>query len=214
LHALGVRSVPIVAKGKDYVVAKNLDTVADFVDVPRPSHIPLPPEELFHKWMKILRAAQRYIRQIPNDQMNLSATHNRRRIIRSLGHHIFSIGGAHVESVVNGAKDMTALCSPPIADGTFTTGEEIARYGDEVIARIEQWWNGLADKSCRQEIEIIYGGIPMRYSVHKQLERCVWHSTHHTRQLADVLERRGIEPDGTLSKTDLDGLPLPKRIWE
>ena len=214
MHALGVRSVPIVSKGKDYVVAKNLDTVAEFVGVPPPSHVPLPPEEIFRKWMKILRAAQRYMRQFPDDQIHLRAMPNRKRILRQLGHHVFSIGNALIESVVKGEKDMSRLCSPPLADGTFNTGDEVARYGGEVIARIEQWWGGLEDKSCTQQIDIIYGGIPMRYSVHKQLERCAWHSTHHTRQIADVLERKGVEPDGRLSKEDLAGLPLPTRIWE
>jgi hypothetical protein len=55
----------------------------------------------------------------------------------------------------------------------------------------------------------------MRTSLNHVLDRCVWHSTHHTRQIADVLEKRwGLEPDGRLTADDLAGLPLPARVWE
>jgi hypothetical protein len=169
----------------------------------------LPPEELFKRWVKILRAAQRYVRQLPNDQMNLDGTHNRRRPNREVGHHIFRIGEKYLECVVNGAKALDGR--KLLKDGTFTTGEEITRYGDEVITRLEQWWNGLADHSCQQRIEVTDYGV---ISTHQLLERCTWHSAHHTRQIADVLERQGIEPDGRFTKEDLAGLPLPERIWD
>jgi hypothetical protein len=50
--------------------------------------------------------------------------------------------------------------------------------------------------------------------IHVLLERSTWHSAQHARQLAAVLERFGIEPDGRLTAEDLDGLPLPKGLWE
>ena len=213
---LGFRLANVVVRGKEVVIGKDLDRVADLVGVPRPSHIPLPAEELFKKWIKILRAAQRYVRQVPNDQISSDATPVRRRSIRLLEHHLFSIGAAFVECAANGAKDLQERAEPPLQDGTFMTGDEMARYADEVIARIEEWWNGLADKSCQEEIEIVYPGITVRYSsLNILLDRCVWHSTQHTRQIADLLEQRwGIEPDGRLTGENLAGLPLPKRIWD
>ena len=45
-------------------------------------------------------------------------------------------------------------------------------------------------------------------------ERSTWHSAQHVRQLGAVLERFGIPPEGRLTKEDLQGLPLPERIWE
>ena len=201
-----MRSVPIGSKGKDYVVAKNLDTVAEFVGVPPPSHVPLPPEEIFRKWMKILRAAQRYMRQFPDDQIHLRAMPNRKRILRQLGHHVFSIGNALIESVVKGEKDMSRLCSPPLADGTFNTGDEVARYGGEVIARIEQWW-GASRQSAPSRSNPL-GGI--RCATPKQaLERCAGHSTITPR--FDVWERKAWNPR-RLSKGP-GGLPLPTE-WE
>ena len=88
--------------------------------------------------------------------------------------------------------------------------EEIARYGDSVLTRLESWWTALADKSCKQKVATFFGPQPM----HVLLERSTWHSAQHARQLVAVLERFGIEPDGRLTADDLAGLPLPERLWE
>jgi hypothetical protein len=90
------------------------------------------------------------------------------------------------------------------------TGEEIARYGDGVIESITTWWEGVADRSGRQEVKTYYGPQPL----HELLERSTWHSAQHARQLIAVLERYGIEPDGRLTAADLAGLPLPERLFE
>src|SRR5438067_2434787 len=58
LRELGVRTVPVVARGKDYVFAQELADVSAFVgrkvDFER-----LPPRVLYDKWQKVLAAAQR-----------------------------------------------------------------------------------------------------------------------------------------------------------
>lgn len=202
--------MPTVARGREYVNAQDLEQVANFVGLKGTGHEPLPPEELFRKMIRIQRAAQRYMRQIPNDKINLSATHNRKRPIRLLCHHIFCIGEAHLECAVNGRKYENELTSKKLADSEFATGEEIARYGEDVIARLERWWNGLTDRSLQQKIETFYGPI----SLHQLLERSTWHPAQHVRQLMAVLEGFGIEPDGRLTADDLAGLPLPERLWE
>ena len=208
LLQLGARNVPVIAKGKNFVLGQNLEEVAKFLGLQGTGHVALPPQELFKKWTDNLRTAQRYVRQIPDDQMNLRGLQNRDRAIRQLCHHIFRIGEAHLECAVNGARNLEELTRVPLAEGAFITGEAIARYGDGVITRLERWWNGLADKSFRQRIEIHnYGMI----TTHQLLERSAWHSAHHTRQIADVLKRKGIEPDGIL---DLAGLPMPDQIWD
>ncbi|MBI1988323.1 MAG: DinB family protein [Betaproteobacteria bacterium] len=210
LLALGVRNVPVVAKGGAFVFGQNLEDVAEFVGLHGTGHTPLPPEQLIMKWVNVLRAVQRYVRQIPDDRINERVIPNRDRSLRLMGHHVFRIGEAYLETVVDGAEYAVQLANIPPADGTFMTGEEIARYGDTVIARLQQWWDGLADKSCRQKVKTFFGMQP----IHMLYERSTWHSAQHARQLAAVLERFGIEPDGRLTAEDLAGLPLPERLWE
>jgi hypothetical protein len=210
LLAFGVRNVPVVAKGNAFVFGQNLEDVAEFVGLHGTGHTPLPPEQLIKKWTTVLRAVQRYVRQIPDDRINERVIPNRDRSLRLMGHHVFRIGEAFLETAVDGVEYAVQLANIPPQDGTFMTGDEIARYGDTVIARLEQWWNGLADKSCRQKVKTFFGMQP----IHMLFERSTWHSAQHARQLAAVLERFGIEPNGRLTAGDLAGLPLPERLWE
>lgn len=189
---------------------QNLEDVAEFVGLQGTGHTPLPPAELIRKWVLVLRAAQRYMRQIPAERLNERVIDNRERSIRLMGHHVFRIGEAYLETVIDGVEYWIQHANVPPKDGTFTTGEEFVRYGDDVIARLQKWWDGLADKSCRQSLKTYYGMQPM----HQLFERSTWHSAQHARQLLAVLDRLGIEPDGRLTKEDLAGLPLPERLWE
>jgi hypothetical protein len=210
LLALGVRNVPVVARGDQYVFGQNLEDVAEFVGLQGTGHTPLPPEALMRKWLLVLRAAQRYVRQIPAQRLGELAIDNRARSIRLLSHHVFRIPESFLESVLGGKEYAVQLANVPPQDGTCVTGDEIARYGEDVIARLEKWWAGLADKSCRQKLKTYYG----MQSMHQLFERTTWHSAQHARQLAAVLERFGIEPNGRLTADDLAGLPLPERLWD
>lgn len=210
LMKLGVRNVPVVAKGGNYVFGQNLEDVAEFVGLQGTGHEPLPPADLIGRWVGALRAAQRYARQMPDDTMGERVIANRDRSIRLLVHHTFRIGEAFLESVIDGVEYAIQHANVPPGDGEFLTGAAIAAYGDEIIARLEDWWRELEDKSGSQMLATYYG--PQR--MHQVLERSAWHSAQHARQLAAVLERYGIQPDRPLAPQDLAGLPLPERLWE
>jgi len=120
------------------------------------------------------------------------------------------IGEAHLKCAIDNTEYSTALTERTLNEGEFITGEEIAEFGDEVIRRLELWWNELADKSCTRMIKTYFGPI----SLHQLLERSTWHPAQHARQIMAVLERFGIEPVGRLTSQDLAGLPLPERLWE
>ena len=205
-----MRNVPVVARGGQFVFGQNLEDVAEFVGLQGTGHKPLLPEQLIKKWVLVLRAVQRYLRQMPNERLNEKVIDNRDRSIRLLGHHVFRIGEAFLETAVDGVEYAVQLANIPPRDGTFVSGDEIARYGDTVIARLQKWWGELADKSCQQKVQTFFGMQP----IYMLYERSTWHSAQHARQLIAVLERFGIEPDGRLTAEDLAGLPLPERLWE
>ena len=210
LLAFGVRNLPVVAKGGSFVFGQNLEDVAEFVGLMGTGHTPLPPHALIKKWIVVLRAAQRFVRQLPAERLNERVIENRDRSIRLLSHHVFRIGEAYLETVVDGVEFGNTLANVPPKDGTFTSGDEFAAYGEAVIAGLSKWWDGLADRNCEARVKTYYGVQKM----HMVFERCTWHSAQHTRQLTAVLERFGIEPDGRLTQDDLAGLPLPERLWE
>ena len=208
--SLGAQSVPVLAKGGQFIFCQNMEDVAEFVGLQGSGHSPLSPEALFDKWIIVLRAAQRYVRQIPNSRLMERAIDNRDRSIRLLSHHIFRIGEAFLETAIDDVEYWTNNANVPPANGSCMTGAEISAYGDGVINRIENWWSRLEDKSCRQKVKTFYGTPPM----HQLFERSTWHSAQHARQMIAVLERLGLEPDVRLTSEDLAGLPLPERIWE
>ena len=210
LFALGVRNVPVIARGGKFIFAQNFKDIAEFVGLQGGDHDALPPAALIGKWVNVLRAVQRYMRQMPAARLEERVIDNRDRSIRSMGHHVFRIGEAFIETVVGGAEYVPMAANAPPEAGKFTSGAEIASYGEEVILRLRQWWGGLADRSCAQNVQTFYGEQP----IHTLFERSTWHSAQHARQLVAVLERFGIEPDGRLSAEDLAGLPLPEGLWE
>lgn len=206
----GITTVPVLARAGQYIFCQNLEDVAEFVGVQGTGHTPLPPAVLLAKWINVLRAAQRYIRQIPDWRLVERVIDNRDRSIRLMSHHIFRIGEAFLETAIDDVEYRVNNANVPPADGTCTTGAEIVQYGDSIISRIQTWWEQLEDKSCRQKIRTFYGTPPL----HQLFERSTWHSAQHTRQLIAVLERFGIPPDERLSSEDLAGLPLPEGLWE
>jgi len=210
LVKLGARAVPVLASGDQYIFCQNMEDVAEFVGLQGSGHTPPPPAQLMAKWINVLRAAQRYIRQIPDKRLAGRAIDNRDRSIRLLSHHIFRIGEAFLETAIDGVEYKTNNANIPPADGTCTKGEEIAAYGESIIERLETWWTGLKDKSCRQPVKTFYGTPPM----HQLFERSTWHSAQHTRQMIAILDRFGIEPNQPLIASDIAGLPLPEGLWE
>ena len=205
-----MRNVPVVARGEQFVFGQNLEDVAEFVGLQGTGHQPLPPEQLIGKWIDVLRTAQGLIRQLPDAALNERVVANRDRSIRLMCHHVFRVGEAFLESVVDGVEYAVQLANMPPAEGTFTTGDEIARYGESVIARLQQWWDKLDDKTCQQKVKTFFGMQP----IYMLYERSTWHSAQHARQLTAVLEGRGIEPKARLKPETLAGLPLPERLWE
>jgi hypothetical protein len=210
LFALGARSVPVVAQGSKFVFAQNLEDVAKFVGLQGTGHARLPPDQLITKWLVVLRAVQRYIRQMPAERLDERVIDNRDRTIRMIGHHVFRIAEAFLESAVDGAEYTAEQANAETADGKSFSSEQIAAYGEGVIARLQCWWDTLPDRACQQPLKTFFGVHP----AHMLFERSTWHCAQHARQLIAVLERFGIEPDGRLSAADLAGLPLPERLWE
>ena len=202
--------MPTVFKDGKFVYGTNLKDVAKFIGLQATGYQALPPEKLIGKWVTVLTAAQRYIRQLPDERLAGRVIENRDRSIRHLSHHLFRVCEAFLETAVGGIKfesGAPGYLSPELA---INTSDDLVRYGDNVIARLRRWWDDLADKSCQQKVETFFG----TQTLHMLYERCTWHSAQHTRQLIAVLERLGIQPNGRLTAGDLAGLPLPQRLWE
>jgi len=209
LNALGARSIPVLVRGDEFAFGQSIEVIAKFVGIEGYREVKLPPEVLVDKWQKVLSAAQRYIRQYPAAQLDERLIAARDQSIRHMGYHVFRIGHAFLQTAEHGLVEWVpaSMAAPP---ESCRSGDDVAAYGESVKADLRDWWAAQKDKSCARIVKTYTGEMPLC----DLLERQTWHSAQHTRQLAAVLERSGIAPDGPLTAQDLAGLPLPQGLWE
>ena len=206
LEALGVRSVPVVARDTDYVFAQELREVARFVGVPFDDAL-LSKHELTEKLDRILAAAQRYIRQLPYGSLNTRLP-GRDRTYLDLAYHLFVIPTAFLDAARGGELTEEHFNRKPPPDSS--SPDAILDFGQQVRDDMKRWWKQTGADRFPASVKTYYGNQP----AHQVLERTCWHTAQHCRQLMAVLEQLGIEPDGALGAAELDGLPLPEKAWD
>jgi glutaredoxin len=209
LAELGIRSVPIVRRGKDWANGQVLKDVARVAGIKWGGAKMLPVPELVSRLVTIQQAAQRLFAQIPDDKLGQQLP-NRPRSYAQLAYHIFNIPDAFLEHEVQGL---------PLKEGAYNrvpppqmkTKEQILDYGRNVLSGIETWWHGPGQTaSFDAKASVYYGNV----TLHDYLERTTWHSGQHVRQLMMVLGMLGIAPDRPIGKETFDGLPMPDKVWD
>jgi hypothetical protein len=207
LRRLGARSVPVVSRGESFVFAQLIGDVVEFLGLDIKTGPELAPAELVRRLDLVLAAAQRHTLQMPPSAMERQLP-NRPRSYRVLLHHVFQIPAAFIDAMEDGTLTYENMVAEPPED--MRTAAAIAEFGGQVRRRVAGWWAGLAERSGTQPVGTYYGVQPL----HEVLERTTWHSAQHVRQVASLLEQLGIPPDRPLSKSDLQGLPLPQKVWD
>lgn len=209
LQRLGVRHIPIVARGTEFTYAQDIDEVARFVGVDLPRLRRLAPEVLIERYDAILETAQASVSQLPDDILDDPPIPNRPGSIRDLGYHIFRVVQSFLDAV-DGRQPDWIVNSMQTPDASVRTGADIAVYGGSMRQGLAQWWRGRTTPVAQDTVQTFQG----QQSLHWFLERSTWHSAQHTRQIEEVLKRLGIEPRLKLAPDVLEGLPLPRRVWE
>ncbi|MCS0494662.1 hypothetical protein NVS89_06090 [Ancylobacter sp. MQZ15Z-1] len=206
LLKFGVRTVPIVSKGDEFVFAQELADVAKFVGIPfsgRRLSIP----QLVERWIYLLECARELITLIPDDKLEYRPVAERPRTMRDLSYHIFQSPHAFLEAMENGLEDLRTIFSVKRPD--LKTKDDVLGYADSILARLKDW--AARPLPTEQDmIQVYYGLQP----VHGVLERSTWHSAQHIRQLAFVLDGFGEQGSSLLRPDAYDGLPMPIGVWE
>lgn len=209
LATLGLRLVPIVARGDNWANGAVFRDVARVAGFEWQEHAILPAAELINRIDHILVVAGACLSQIPEDKLD-TLLPDRPRSYRQLGYHIFQIPSVFLDRVEKNAPyTYEALISQvPVA---IKTQAQLLDYGQQVRSRLTHWWQRTGSNTdFSQPGKVYYGEV----TLHEVLERTGWHSAQHTRQLILTLEKMGITPKQRLTVTDLAGLPLPKNVWD
>jgi len=199
--------VPVVSRGDEYVFAQVIKDVVDFLELPDDTAPTLSPDQLKARYDQILETAIRLVGQMPDEHL-VKELPNRPRSWRVLLHHIFQIPTAFLDMEDTGvALSYENMVAPPPED--MTTSTAIANFGQSVRARFNDWAAKTAGEDFSGQVPTYFGGTTR----HEMLERTVWHSTQHVRQLAALLEEVGITPDRPVTSADTEGLPVPNGVW-
>jgi hypothetical protein len=208
LRRLGARSVPVVSRGDRWVFAQVIKHVVTFLGLSDDTGPQLSPHQLGERYDRILETAIRLVRQVPDAMLSQQLPH-RPRSWRVLMHHIFQIPTAFLDAEDTGETfSYENMVAPP--SDNMRTCEDIARFGEAVRERFQRWREASQGGGFSGPVRTYFG----ESTRHEMLERTVWHSAQHLRQLASVLEIAGITPDRPLTCDDVRGLPLPDKIWD
>lgn len=208
MRALGARSVPVVARDGRFVYAQVISEVIEFLGLGEAGGPVLAPAALAERADVVFGTAARLARQLPDSALE-NVLPNRPRSWRVLAHHVFQIPVAFLEMEEKGTRlEYEVMTAAPPDD--MLTSASIADFGEAVRERFARWWARVAGEAFAQPVETYFGGT----SRHEMLERTVWHSAQHVRQLAALLESIGIDPDRPLGAAEIRDLPLTDRIWD
>jgi hypothetical protein len=205
---LGARSVPVVSRGDKFVFAQVIKDVVEFLGLKDDTGPQLSPTELHDRYDHVLETAIRLARQMPDDHLERQLP-NRPRSWRVLMHHVFQIPTAFLDMEDTGQTlTYENMVGPPPDD--MRTSVAVAQFGESVRTRFDAWWQRAQKQDFNGPVPAYFG----QTSRHEMLERTVWHSTQHARQLASLLDQAGIAPDRPLTSADIKGLPLTDKIWD
>jgi hypothetical protein len=204
LTLLGVH-VPAACVGERCVNGLDLEGVAELIGVPYEAPVILSPAELVAKYVIINEAFRRFLVQMPQEGLSLKLPH-RDRTILAVADQTATVMRAFLD-----AYEGTYHSSDywPVPDDVKTPYDLVRRANVTLQMFLEWWENDGIDDPLDRVLPTAWG----HRTLHEVLEREVWHTAQHTRQIQFALEEElHIEPNGRLTAEDLAGLPLPERV--
>jgi glutaredoxin len=206
LTELGVRTVPVVARGSAFVLGQDLDDVARFVGV-AVERDRLPVEVLAARIPRLLDCAAAITRRIPDAALGTPLP-GRKRTYLDLAYHVPQIVVALLDAASGGCLSYEHFNRKP--PERLTTAEDAASGTERVARAFGQWWSANAG-ALPPTVDTYYGVQAFAAA----LERTTWHVAQHVRQLEFVLHTLGRATQEALLPAELlEGLPLPKDTWD
>lgn len=205
LATIGVHA-PAVVVGERGVQGIDLAGIAALVGYDYDPPAMLAPAELRARYLLVMAALARHTARLAEADLDWRSPDNNRSV-RFLVAHAATIMRMFVDT--RHRDDFDNSGAPP--PGLAADGDRAALlyWAQGTVALFGQWWAEIGhDDPFDRVLRTTWG----HRTLHEVLERAVWHTAHHVRQLQDWMGRFGNPPDDPLSEADLAGLPLPSRM--
>jgi len=210
LAELGLREIPIVRRGSEWVNGQVLKDVARIAGIAYGAQTQLPPGEIVKRLDVIMASAAGSLRQMPERLLDQKLPNGRPQTHRELACHVFQISDAFLNEVENGRR-LEFADYAGVIPAEIDTREKLLAFGAATRARLAAWWALAGARTDFSRRANVYYG---EQSLHDFLERTGWHSAQHARQLAMIIESEGLVPERKLTEQDLAGLPVPVNVWD
>lgn len=205
LQKLGVRTVPVLARGDKYIFGQNTQQIIDFLGLKEDGGPKLSVDQLHDRLDKFMGAALELIPLMPHDRLGIHVP-GRPRSYRTLSFHLFRVVDAFVGTTEGRPLMKEMFAEEPAADADT---KELVAYGTKIRQRFNDWWKR-DDHAASTKLETYYGP----QTLHELLERTTWHCGQHVRQYMMLLEKEGQKYQRPLVDADFAKLPMPSNVWD
>lgn len=205
LTRIGVHA-PAVVVGERGVQGIDLAGIARLVGYDYDPPDMLAPDVLRTRYLTVMTALGSHTTQLAETDLDWRSPANNRSV-RFLIAHAATIMRMFVDTRHRDDFDNSGAPPPDLAEHGDL--DALRNWTQGTVARFEEWWAEVGhDDPFDRILRTTWG----HRTLHEVLERAVWHTTHHVRQLQDWMASFGTTPTNPLSEEDLAGLPLPTRM--
>jgi len=206
LRAAGMRGLPVVSRGDRSVFGVDLAQVAQLVGLTYDATPVLSPTELIARYHRVLDVAVRFAEQIPDAHLDDKLPHRDRSYL-TLVNHLVQIAADFL--LVAAGKDLIGRLAESVPDANASV-QALGARSVGLKAELTHWLEQVGEADLARSVTTYFG----EQTLHQVLERAVWHSAQHARQLMMVLGLLDITPLTPLTAEDLADLPMPEHVWD
>ena len=198
--------LPATCVGDDCVNGVDLAAVARLIGVEYSPPAMLSPAGLVERYNLNVSAGRRFIAQM-NDAALEFQLPGRNREMMDVADQVAMVARSFLDAYYDDRHNVAYYQKPDFV----RSRQQLLDRLDETLRLVNAWWEDDGRDDPLDRVTQTYWGYP---TLHEVLEREVWHTTQHARQLMYALEQLGITPDGPLTQVNLAGLPLPAGIHD
>lgn len=196
-----IKTLPVVKIASEYHAGTNLANIAKLLNLAYEATPELDATKLVNRMCAVNSSLAMYAKALP-DAILTTKLPGRERTILGLVNHIVEISASFID--VCGGATFTASK----ADAEVVAEESIDVVIDRTSSLNEQLMNVDLDPQCI--VDTYYGD----QSMHAVLNRCTCHVAQHLRQLDYFCDQKAIQIKSVQLEPILDGLYLPKKVWD